>query len=112
LIRHAAQPLPATIGPLAVAMVQPPLRALLMPPVGGAMLPAPHMAAALGRAVPLPAIAAHANPKHRPAIRVATKPLPENNFPVNRHPLLQAAFDNGCGSCQRKTTPRLPSALA
>jgi hypothetical protein len=112
LIRHAAQQLPATIGPLAVAMVQPSLRALLMPPVGGAMLPAPHMAAALGRAVPLPAIAAHANPKHRPAIRVATKPLPENNFPVNRHPCLQAAFDNGSSSCQGKTNSEVAFFLA
>jgi hypothetical protein len=31
-----------------------------------------------------------------------TKPKPEYNFPVNRHPYLQAAFDNGSGSCQGK----------
>jgi hypothetical protein len=93
-------------------MIQTPFDALLMTPIGRPMLPAPHIDAALRRAVALPAIAAHANPKHRPAIWVATKPLPENNFPVNRHPYLQAAFDNGCGSCQRKTTRRLPSALA
>jgi len=109
LIRHAAQQLPATIGPLAVTMIQPALGALLMPPVGRAMLPAPHLAAALSRAVPLTAIAAHAYPKYRPAIRVATKPLPENHFPVNRHPRLQAAFDNRSGSCQGKTNSRLPS---
>jgi len=102
LIRHAAQQLPATIYPLAVAMIQPSLDALLMTTVGGAMLAAAHMAAALARAVPLPAITARANPKYRPAIRVAAKPLPENNFSVNRHPHLQAAFDNGCGSCQGK----------
>ena len=112
LIRHPASKLPATISALAIAMIQPALGALLMPTVGRLMLSTPHMAAALRRAVALPAITAHANPKHRPATRVATKPLPENNFPVNRHPYLQAAFDNGCGSRQRKTTPRLPSALA
>jgi len=109
LIRHAAQQLPATIYPLAVAMIQPSLDALLMTTVGGAMLAAAHMAAALARAVPLPAIAARANPKYRPAIRVAAKPLPENHFPVNRHPRLQAAFDNRCGSCQGKNNSRLSS---
>ena len=66
----------------------------------------------LSRAVLLPAIAAYANPKYRPAIRVAAKPLPENNFPVNRHPLLQAAFDNGCGSCQGKNNSWAAFALA
>jgi len=109
LIRHAAQQLPATIGSLPVTMIQPTLGALLMTPVGRPMLPAPHMATTLSRAVLLPAIAAHANPKYRPAIRVAAKPLPENNFSVNRHPRLQAAFDNGCGSCQGKTNSGLPS---
>ena len=93
-------------------MIQPPLDTLLMPPVGGAMLIETGLVPALHATVPLPAIAAHANPKHQPAIRVATKLLPENNFPVNRHPHLQAVFDNGCGSCQRKTTRGLPSALA
>ena len=100
MIRHAAQLPPATVRTLAVAMIQPALDALLMTTVGGAMLAAAHMAAALARAVPLPAITAPANPKYRPAIRVAAKPLPENNFSVNRHPRLQAAFDNGAGSCQ------------
>jgi len=55
--------------------------ALLITPVSCAMLPAPPLSPALCAAVSLPAIAAHANPKHQPAIRVATKPLPENNFP-------------------------------
>jgi hypothetical protein len=109
LIRPAAQQLPATISPLPVTMIQPSLGALLMPPVGRALLPAPHMATTLSRAVLLPTIAAHANPKYRPAIRVAAKSLPENNFCVNRHPRLQAAFDNGCGSCQGNTIPGLPS---
>jgi hypothetical protein len=93
-------------------MVQPALDALLMTPIGRPMLPAPRMAATLSRAVLLPAIAAHANPKYRPAIQVAAKPLPENNFSVNRHPLLQAAFDNDSGSCQGKVNSGLPSLLA
>lgn len=100
LIRHAFYVTAAAIPLLTIAMIQPPLGALLMTTVGGAMLAAAHMAAALVRAVPLPAITARANPKYRPAIRVAAKPLPENNFSVNRHPLLKAAFDKGDGSCQ------------
>jgi hypothetical protein len=84
-------------------MIQPTLGAPLMAPVGCPMLQAPRMAAARSRAVLLPAVAAHANPKDRPAIRVAAKPLPENHFSLNRHPFLQAAFDNGSGSCQGKT---------
>jgi hypothetical protein len=91
LIRHAAQQLPASIGPLAVTMIQPALGALLMSPVGRSTLLAPHIATTLSRAVLLPAVAAPANPKHRPAIRGAAKPLPENHFSVNRHPRLKAA---------------------
>jgi hypothetical protein len=67
---------------------------------GGAELPGQCPAGAAGGGAL--AIAAHANPKYRPAIRVAAKSLPENNFSVDRHPRLQAAFDNGCGSCRQK----------
>lgn len=112
LIRHAASKLPATIGALTIAMIQPSLGALLMPPVRCAMLTPPSLDSALYATVPLPSIAALANPEHRPAIRVVAKPQPENNFPVNRHPRVQAGFDNGNGSCQGKTTLRLPSFLA
>jgi hypothetical protein len=109
LIRHAFYAAAAAIPLLPVTMIQPALVALLMTVVGGATLPAPHMAPTLGRAVPLPAIAAPADPKHRPAIWVPAKPLPENNFPRNRHPHLQAAFDNGSGSCQGRTYSGLSS---
>ena len=63
LIRHAAREPAATIGALSVAMIQPPLDALLMTPVGGAMLPAPCLTAALRAAIALAAIAAGANPE-------------------------------------------------
>ena len=85
LIRHAFW-VTAAIPLLTVAMIQPSLDALLITPVGRPMLPAPHLAATHCRAILLPAIAAHANPKYRPALRVAAKPLPDNNFSVNRHP--------------------------
>jgi hypothetical protein len=105
LIRHAASKPPAAIRTLPIAMIQAAFDALLMTPIGRSMLPALRFNAALRATVSLPAIAARADQEHRPANRIAAKPLPENNFSVNRHPLLQAAFDNGCGSCQRKTTP-------
>ena len=50
------------------------------------MLLAPCLTAALSAAVTLTAITASANPEHRLAIGVAAKPLPENNFRMNRHP--------------------------
>jgi hypothetical protein len=109
LIRHAFCVAATTIPLLTIAMIQPTLGAPLMTPVGRALLPASRLAATRRRAILLPAITAHANPKYRPAIRVAAKPLPENHFSVNRHPRLQAAFDNDCGSCQGKVNSGLPS---
>ena len=86
LIRHAARETTATIGALTVAMIQSPFGALLMTTIGGPMLLAPCLTAALSAAVTLTAITASANPEHRLAIGVAAKPLPENNFRMNRHP--------------------------
>jgi CxxC motif-containing protein (DUF1111 family) len=86
LIRHATPETAAAIGTLAVAMIQSPLDAPLMTPVGGARLPAPRMTAALRAAITPAAITADANPEHRPAIGVAAKPKPQNNFLMNRHP--------------------------
>jgi hypothetical protein len=112
MIRHAAREPAATIGTLAVAMIQPSFDASLMPPVGGAMLPAPCLTAALRAAIALATIAAGANPEQISTVSVAAKPKPENNFPMNRHPHAKTAFDNGNGSCQGKTNSRLPSFLA
>ena len=88
LIRHAVPKPAATIGTLPIAMIQPPLHALLMPPIGGAMLPTTGLTATLRAAITLAAIAALADPKHRPAIGVMAKPKPESNFPMNRHPCM------------------------
>ena len=44
------------------------------------------------------------NPEHRLAFLAAANTLPENHFPVNRHPPTQADFDNGDGSCQGRTS--------
>ena len=112
LIRHAALELPATIGVLTVAMIQPTFDALLMTLIGCAMLLETRLTSTLRTAVTLAAITARADPEHRPAAGVAAKPLPENNFLMNHHPNMQAAFDNGSGSGQGKTIPGLPSFLA
>jgi hypothetical protein len=93
-------------------MIKTAFSALLMTPIRRSMLPASRLNAALRAAVSLTAIAAPAYQEHRPAIRIAAKPLPENNFPVNRHPLLQAAFDNGCGSCQGRNNSEVAFVLA
>jgi hypothetical protein len=93
-------------------MVQPSFGALLMTPIGRPMLPETGLAPALRAAVTLPTIATRADPKHRAAARIMAKPQPEYNFPMNRHPHSQAAFDNGCGSCQGKVNSGLPSLLA
>jgi hypothetical protein len=102
LIRHVARLSPKTIGTLTVAMIQTTLNALLMTPIRRTMLTATRLPPALRAAVALAAITARTYPEHRPAPWVAAKPKPENNFPMNRHPLVQAAFDNGSGSCQGK----------
>jgi hypothetical protein len=86
LIRHAARTSAATIGTLTITMIQSFLGALLMPPVGRAMLLAPRMVSALCAAITLAAIAARANPEQRPAAGVAAKPQQQNNFPMNPHP--------------------------
>ena len=57
----------ATIGALPVAMIQSPFGALLMTTIGGPMLLAPRLTAALRAAVALAAITACANPEKRPA---------------------------------------------
>jgi hypothetical protein len=67
LIRHATPETAATIGALAVAMIQPPFGALLMTVIGGPMLLEARLTLALRAAVALPAITARANPEKRPA---------------------------------------------
>ena len=74
LIRHATPETAATIGALPVAMIQPPFGALLMTAIGGPMLLAPRLTAALRAAVALAVIAAGANPEQISTVSVAAKP--------------------------------------
>jgi len=104
LIRHAG-PAPAlAVLPLPVPMIEPGLRTLLVPPVGRTVLPPPGFSAASRTAIALSAIAVRANPEQRLASLAATNPLPQNDFSMNRHPPMQADFDNGNSSCQGRTS--------
>lgn len=103
LIRHTVRTAAAPVGALAVAMIQPAFRALLMPAIGRPALPPARFLATAHAAVAVAAVAVYANPEHRPAARITANSMPKNNFPTNRHPPQQAAFDKGNGSCQGKT---------
>jgi hypothetical protein len=93
---------------LAVAMVEPPLGALLIAAIGGAALLDAGLIAAVRAAVTLAAVAVAANEKHRAAVSAAAKPLPENNFSSNRrrHARGQAAalLDNLIPSWHARTS--------
>jgi hypothetical protein len=89
---------------LPVPMIKPAFRTLLVAPVGDTVLPPPGLRAASRAAIALPPIAVRTNPEHRLASLAAANPLPENHFAMNRHPPMQADFDNGNGSCQGRTS--------
>jgi hypothetical protein len=104
LIRHAGGRVALAVGTLPVAMIEPTLRTALVAAVSGAVLAAPGFAPASWAAIALAAIAVRANPEHRLASLAATHSRPENRFSMNRHPPTPAGFDNGNGSCQRRTS--------
>jgi hypothetical protein len=104
LIRHARPAATLTVVLLSIPVVEPAFGTLLIAAVGRPVLPAPGFAAARRAAVALSAVAMCTNPEHRLASLAAANPLPENHFPMNRHPPTQADFDNGNGSCQGKTS--------
>lgn len=104
LIRHA-RPAPAlAIMLLPIAVVEPAFGTLLIAAVGRPVLPAPGFAAARRAAIALTTITMCTNPERRLAPLAAANALPENHFSMNGHPPTQADFDNGNGSCQRKTS--------
>ena len=79
MIRHAPQAAFPVV-PLPVAVIEPALLALLVPPVGNPRLLASHPAAAPLPAVHLPPEAAPADVKHRPATRPSAKQLVPHHF--------------------------------
>jgi hypothetical protein len=104
LIRHAPSAPALAVLLLAVPVVEPAFQTLLIAAVGCPVLPAPRFGAARRAAIALSAIAMATNPEHRLASLAAANALPENHFSMNRHPPMQADFDNGNGSCQGSTS--------
>ena len=100
MIRHACLPLTAAeaVFPLAIAMIEPPLSALLVASVGAPPLPAASLLAAVGAAIAMSAVTVSADVENRLAALTKAKPLPQNRFAVNhRHASSQAELDNGSG---------------
>jgi hypothetical protein len=82
---------------LAIAMVEPSFRALLVASVGGPPLPEASLFAALGTAVALSAVAVRTDEENRLAALTMAKPLPQNRFAVNHH---HASSQAGTGQRQ------------
>jgi hypothetical protein len=81
---------------LPVAMVQPSLLALLVPPVGTSPLTLAGLLAAPRAAITVSAITVRADEENRVTLLAQTNSLPENCFAViRRHASSQAALDNG-----------------
>ena len=97
LIRHASMRPAFAVLPLAVPVVQSPLRALLVPAIGAASLPEPCSFAAGMAAIAMSAITLRADQECRTTLGNRTKPLSQNHFAVLRHASVQAAVDNGNG---------------
>ena len=94
MIRHAGLSATFPILPLAVAMIEPALGALLMPAVGAAALLEPGLEAALQTAIAMSAITMLADQKQR--LTAQAKPLPKHHFAVRRcHRWERAGLDNG-----------------
>jgi hypothetical protein len=98
LIRHALLHLPVTppIFPLAVAMIEPPFRALLVAAVRATPLLPPGLFPAMWTAIAVSAITRGADEKYRETLRMAAHSLPQNCCVlIRRHASLQAGLDNG-----------------
>ena len=102
LIRHACAPPP--VFPLAVAVIQPPLRAPLVTAVGAPPLVAPSLSPACLTAIALPPVAVPADPEHRLASRAKAHPLTQYNLAMKIHRRRQAGLDNGDRSWQVRTS--------
>jgi hypothetical protein len=97
VIRHAGLLTAFAILPLAVTMIEPSFRALLMPPVSAALSIAPGRSAAGQAAIAVSAVAMSADEKHRPAATSYANSLSQNCIAMCRHAFSQAVLDNGSG---------------
>ena len=94
MIRHARLKPSTAIPPLAIAMVEPPFGALLVPAVGAASLPDPRMPLTAETTVALAAITTAADEEVGAAFAVPANP-PSEDVVWRRHAHWQAALDNG-----------------
>lgn len=94
MIRHASLELATAILPLAIAMVEPPFGAPLVPAVGAAPLAEPRMPLTTDATVALAAITAGAKKEFGAAFAVPANPSSEA-IVRRRHAHWQAALDNG-----------------
>jgi hypothetical protein len=87
--------------PLTVAMIEPSLRTVLVPAVGGASLTLSGLLTAGEAAIALSAIPARAEEKYGMTFAAQTNPQPENRFALHRHARWPAGLDNGSDSVAR-----------
>jgi hypothetical protein len=86
----------AAVFPLAVAMIELSLWALLVASVSAPPLLPAGLLAALGATVAVSAIAVRADEESRMAALTEASPLPQNRFAMNhRHASSQEGLDNG-----------------
>ena len=95
MIRHAGPRATLPILALPVEMIQPSLRALLVPAVGAAPLFNSRLVATGNAAITMSTIAVRAEKEHRAAFSTQANSKTENRLAVNRHQCALAALDNG-----------------
>ena len=99
MIRHAAAAA-FPVGPLPVAVIEPSLPALLVPPLGGSQLLPPCFPPASVAAVSVAPVTMTADPEHRATADTPAKPLAqgycqvEQNLPVLRKDSAGSETDN------------------
>ena len=101
MIRHAPQAAAFPVGPLPVAVIEPSLPALLVPPVGGPPLAPPRFPPAALAAVLVPPVTMTTDPEHHATAGPPAEPPPQRLF-AGPH----ARPSGGRGQ------PRLPMAIS
>ena len=90
MIRHAPEAAPFPVGSLAVPVIEPSFRTVLVFPVGTPLLLASHPASAPLSAIDLPPVAASADGEHRPATRASAKQLVPSHLGHTPHDSIAA----------------------
>ena len=101
MIRHAPQAAAFPVGPLAVAVIETSLPALLVAPVGGPPLLPARFPPASVPAVLVPPVTMRTDPEHQATVRPPAKPLTQRLF-AGPHP-------RPSGGTRQ---PRLPMAIS